>query len=309
MSWLRDLHKEALFRGRFTPVGRGLLSTAAAVAQPVDWSVRRFAAARYNRRFPSTRMTSGNGLVILPSGTLPGAREVIDTCRRLFESKQAAIAAGEPGGKRKGKQSFLKNMLDDGDLKANPILVDFALSDPLFSIVTNYFGSIPTLNRVDLLHSFPRATPEEHISSQLFHQDHEGLTQAKVFLNIYDVAEENGPFTFVPAIVTERVLRAIREERKRSGAEREGHYRDDEVAAHGGLAVADRLLGPAGTAAIVDTSRCLHSGSRVQPGHFRLCLYIQYCTTHERANTFDAARFRSDPVRWLAVKRYAAETG
>ena len=60
------------------------------------------------------------------------------------------------------------------------------------------------------------------------------------------------------------------------------------------------------TAAVLDTSRCLHAGSRVRPGHFRLCLFIQYCTSREKAHTFDARRFRKDPVRWLALKRYAA---
>ena len=251
-------------------------------------------------------MTTANGYAILPSGTLPGTREIIDTCRRLFESKQVELGAIPTGGK--GKRSFLKNVLDDEDLCVNPALVDFALSDPLFSIVTNYLGVIPSLNRVDLIYSVSRPSPEEHISSQLFHQDHEGLRQAKVFLNIFDVGEQHGPFTLIPASRSEPLLVAIRQQRREVGAPHEGHYRDDEVGAHGGLAAAVRLTGPAGTAAVVDTSRCLHAGSRVRTGHVRLCLYIQYCTTLEKANTFDATRFRNDPVRWLAIKRHAAVT-
>ena len=197
-------------------------------------------------------------------------------------------------------------MLDDEDLSANPALVDFALSDSLLSIVTNYLGIIPSLNRVDLVYSVPRLTPEEHIASQLFHQDFEGLRQAKVFLNVFDVGEEHGPFTFIPGSRSERLLLAIRQQRRQAGAQHEGHYRDDEVSAHGGLAAAVQLTGPAGTAGVVDTSRCLHAGSRVRTGYFRLCLYIQYCTTREKGNTFDGARFRNDPARWLAVKRSAA---
>jgi hypothetical protein len=306
MSWVSELKKEAIYRGRFTPAGRRLLSSAAVVVQPVDWYARRRAAVRYNKQFPSTRMTAANGYVVLPSGSLPGTQEIIDTCRRLFESKQAKPGTIPTGGK--GKRSFLRNVLDDGDLRANPVLVDFALSDSLFSIVTNYLGVIPSLNRVDLIYSVPRPTPEEHISSQLFHQDHEGLRQAKVFLNIFDVGEQHGPFTLIPASRSEPLLLAIRQQRREAGAQHEGHYRDDEVGAHGGLAAAVRLTGPAGTAAVVDTSRCLHAGSRVRTGHFRLCLYIQYCTTREKANTFNAARFRNDLVRWLAVKRHAAAT-
>ena len=62
------------------------------------------------------------------------------------------------------------------------------------------------------------------------------------------------------------------------------------------------VTGPAGTGVAVDTSRCLHLGSRVQPGTFRLCLYMQYCTTREITNVYDVDRFRHDPVKFLAVK-------
>jgi len=308
MSWLDEMKKEVVFRARFSPAGRRLVGTAAVVAQPVEWYVRRRAAVRYNRQFPSTRMTTADGYALLPSGSIPGTTEIIDTCRRLFTIKQEQLAAAAPTKRKKGgKGSFLTNLLGDADLRANPLLIDFALSDALLSIVTNYLGSVPILNRVDLVYSIARPNHDEHISSQLFHQDHEGLKQAKVFLNIFDVDEEHGPFTFIPAGATDGILSAIRQQRQRAGAPHEGHYRDDEVSANGGPAAALQLRGPAGTAVVIDTSRCLHAGSRVHHGYFRLVLYIQYCTTQEKkANTFDAARFKNDPVRWLAVKCHAA---
>src|SRR2546425_16978 len=184
-------------------------------------------------------------------------------------------------------------------------LVDFALSDPLLSIVTNYLGMVPRLTRVDLVYTIPRQTPDEHIASQLFHQDPEGVKQAKLFLYVFDVGEEHGPFMFIPASRSEQIVPAIRQQRRQAGARDEVRYRDEEVQAQGGLADVVRLTGAAGTAAMVDTSRCLHAGSRIRPGYFRLCLFIQYCTTRENAHMFDTARFRTDPVRWLAVKPYA----
>ncbi len=308
MGWIQNVNKDAVERGRFTPAGRMLARSVAVATQPGDWFTRRLAAMRYTRKCPAFDMRPEDGYAILPPDRLPGTSQIVDQCRRLFERKQAELTPIP--AKSKGKKSFLRNVLDDEDLRANPALVDFALSDGLLSIVTSYLGVVPILNRVDLVYSIARATPDaEHISSQLFHQDHEGLRQAKVFLNIFDVGEEHGPFTLIPASRTEQVLRAIRRQRREAGIEQHGHYRDDEVAAHGGLAEQVRSIGPAGTAAIVDTSRCLHAGSRVQQGHFRLCLYIQYCTTDEKANTFDGERFRRDPVRWLAIKRHAAGPG
>lgn len=310
-AWVDRLKKEALRRGRFTPSGRRALSAAAVVSQPLDYFERRRAAARYNRRFPSDAMRPADGYTLVPAGHLPGTAEIIEASRRIFEDKRAVLEASAPKGKealreQKKKRSFLKDLLDNEDLRANPVLIDFALSDPLFSIVTNYLGVIPSLNRVDLIYSVPRLNPEEHISSQLFHQDPEGVTQAKVFLNIFDVEEPHGPFTLIPAAESERMVLAIR--RQRDVRVRDNNrYLDDEIGAQGGLARVVRLTGPAGTAAIVDTSRCLHSGSRVQPGHIRLCLFIQYCTSLEKANSIDARRFINDPVRSLALRRYAAE--
>ena len=310
MNWIK-LRKQALLRGRVTPAGRALLKAAAIAAAPLDYGARRRVAVRYNRRFPSTIMTREEGFASLPNGSLPGTQEIVEHCRRIFFVKKAALEAIAPTGRkaereRKTKRGFLRDLLDNDDLRANPALVDFALSDGLLSIATNYLGVVPTLNRVDLVYSVARDAPEEHISSQLFHQDPEGLEQVKVFLNIFDVEEPHGPFMFIPAADSERIVRAIRDQRRAAGAPDDTRYRDEEVAAHKGAAATRRLIGEAGTAAVVDTSRCLHAGSRVQPGHFRLCLFIQYCTSREKAHEFDARRFRNDPVRWLAVKRYAS---
>jgi hypothetical protein len=70
------------------------------------------------------------------------------------------------------------------------------------------------------------------------------------------------------------------------------------------------VTGPAGTLMAVDTTRCLHAGSRLQePGRFRLMFFLQYCTSLEKSHGFDAERYRRDPVRWLALKRHAIRPG
>ena len=209
MLSLAKFKKDTLLRGRLTATGRAVLKAAAVAAEPFDYYLRRRVASQYNKQFPSDRMSKKDGFARLPSGSLPGTTEILETCRQIFASKKAALDAATPTLRdQKKKKSFLRDLLDNDDLRANPILVDFALSDPLFSIATNYLGVIPTLNR--------------------------------------------------------------------------------------------------GEAAVVDTSRCLHAGSRVRPGHFWLVLFIQYCTTHEKGQTFEARRFRVDRVRWLALERFAS---
>ena len=81
--------------------------------------------------------------------------------------------------------------------------MDFALSDALLSLVTNYLGTIPHLNRIDLLYSVNHGG-EEAISSQIYHLDPEGTRQAKLFMNLRDVGPDEGPFTFIPASARRR---------------------------------------------------------------------------------------------------------
>ena len=147
------------------------------------------------------------------------------------------------------------------------------------------------------------------MSSQLFHVDPEGLTQVKFFINVFDVGDGEGPFTFIPADDTARIIRDVNVLRQQQGLAHQGRYLDEEITAVGASGAIVRVTGSGGSGVAVDTSRCLHMGSRVRPGSFRLCLYIQYCTTRERGNAFDIERYKGDPVRQFAVQHSVASAG
>ncbi len=120
-------------------------------------------------------------------------------------------------------------------------------------------------------------------------------------MNLQGRRSAEGPFTFIPAAETTRIVNTIKKQRSPEQEMAAGRYLDDELAAVGALEKAISVSGPKGSAALVDTSRCLHFGSRVKPGTYRLCLYIQYCTSREHGNMFDASRYANDPVRYLAT--------
>ena len=206
------------------------------------------------------------------------------------------------------KNRFLRNLLSNDDLRRNPELVDFALSDEALGIATNYLGTVPYLSRIDLLYSVPREA-DNRIASQLFHVDPEGLTQVKFFINVFETGDAEGPFTFIPADDTARILRDVRALRRSQGRPHVGRYTDEEIAAVGGTGAIVEVKGPRGSSVAIDTSRCLHLGSRVRPGAFRLCIYLQYCTGREPSNVFDIKRYRKDPVRYLAVKHSVQAAG
>lgn len=288
-----------LHRARYSSAGRAMLAVTEAVSSPRDAIQRRNVAAAYNRAHASTRLDRRDGYAMLSPGSIANTDDIIALSLSLFDEKQRQMEAAA-GSSQSKKWAFLRSILTNQDLAKNPKLIDFALSDSLLSLVTNYLGTIPHLNRIDLLYSVNHGG-EEAISSQIYHLDPEGTRQAKLFMNLRDVGPEEGPFTFIPASETTRIVNAIKKRRLEDTQMAAGRYSDDELKAVGGLEKAISVDGPKGSAALVDTSRCLHFGSRVRPGTYRLCLYIQYCTSREHGNMFDASRHRNDPVRYLAL--------
>jgi hypothetical protein len=298
---------------RSTERGFRVLQAAEYAVSPREVSRRRAPAAAYNPRVAHPGLSPAGGWGPVAHETFDGLDEVLTICRQLFDEKYAALERGPERrvGESKGtmaKRQFLRNILMDDDLRRYPPLVDFVLSDKALGIATSYLGSVPYLNRIDMLYSTPREG-EDLIKSQLFHVDPEGLTQVNLFINVFDVVEPEWPFTFIPADDSARILRDIRKMRRERGIPHVGRYTDEEVAAVGGTSSIVSLKGPRGTGVAIDTSRCLHLGSRVAPGTFRLVLYVQYCTTIENGNAFDVARYRDRPVQSLAIEQSVHATG
>ena len=314
----KEARKELYYRMRETSAGQPLLRAAEFARAPREIRHRQHLARMFNARVQRTLMTPGKGYALLAPHYFAGVDQVFATCERLFEIKQAKVAeqvadfASWPAPKQAkflaAKNRFLRNLLSNDDLRRHPELVDFALSDAALGIVTNYLGTVPYLSRIDLLYSVPRAA-DDRIASQLFHVDPEGLTQVKFFVNVFETGDAEGPFTFIPAGDTARILKDIRALRKSQGKPHVGRYTDEEIAAVGGTGAIIEVKGPRGSAVAIDTSRCLHLGSRVRPGSFRLCIYLQYCTGQEPSNVFDIKRYRHDPVRYLAVKHSTKAAG
>jgi hypothetical protein len=293
-----------------------LLKLAALFRDPLETRRRRSLARQYIAQlpFPAVRMDSKKGYGRIEPTYFTNFDHIAAACERLFDIKRAKVEQEVAGmsswAQRKrdkyqsAKRKFLRNLLSNDDLRRNPELVDFALEDATFGLATQYLGTLPYLNRVDLLYSVPREA-DDRVASQLFHLDPEGLTQVKFFINVFDIGEAEGPFTFIPADATREILKEIRVLRRTQGKPHVGRYSDEEIAAVGGRDAVIEIKGPRGAGVAIDTSRCLHLGSRVRPGAFRLCMYLQYCTTREATNAFDIKRFKRDPIRYLAVKHSA----
>jgi hypothetical protein len=108
---------------------------------------------------------------------------------------RAEAASPKPGEKQK---EFIYPLLGARPtLDAGDIHVRFALQTPLLTIANAYFGMFTRLRYFNVWHTF--TTQGDAHSSQLWHADRDDLHYVlKVFVNLSDVNEGAGPFTYAP---------------------------------------------------------------------------------------------------------------
>jgi hypothetical protein len=195
-----------------------------------------------------------------------GAGAAAERCSELFEA-----ARGERDFEAlvsNPKKLFLLSILDGPELLAQPELLRFMVSRPILDVAATYLGTIPRLAGARLWWSPPNDTIH---SSQRLHYDFEDSTQLKVFVNVRDVEEDQGPLTFLPA------SRSARVPMPRGWSARVSD--EEALAAAGGTDHLQKALGPAGSGAFLDTSRCLNLGSR-QNRRDRLVFMFQFLRLH-----------------------------
>ncbi|HEX2256630.1 MAG TPA: hypothetical protein VHG92_08020 [Afifellaceae bacterium] len=214
-------------------------------------------------------MRISDGHLLIPGHELPSFAEV-----------QAISIAAAGRAKAEGvssNKSYLKPVLTDHDFLASPALFRFCLAESLLDSVASYLSERPILRSVQV---YLTERNDTSLGSQQWHFDHIETSQIKMFVNMLPMEEPNGPFTFVPKSVSDTFLRS-------TGLTWEtAHKRKFDDADLAGIeASAIRIAGPAGTAAMVDTSNCLHLGGRTREGE-RIMLIAQYT----RRSAFDPKR-------------------
>ena len=231
------------------------------------------------------------GFAALAPNALPKTDTVVEVCQRLFSERHGPDTSGAP-------KPFYANLLDEQDLLTNPEILEFALDDKVIEIVTDYLGALPRLSALGLQYSPVNDTT---LSSQMFHVDGDDFHQVKCFINIFEVGPDDGPLSFLPADTSKTVCAALRH------GWRAGRLTDEQVF---GKCEEDMLVavtGPPGSGVLLDTSACLHFGSRARRRP-RLTLMCQYspCPNLET----DLWRFEQDGsvlVRF-PTERYADDS-
>jgi len=207
------------------------------------------------------RLKVDDGFVVDASRSLPHLDELLEAGNRIVSRY-----GEEFGGEAWDWKPFLQNILPEDELERHPAFLDFATSPELISAIAEIFGYLPQLSGlpptgVRVMESSTRFDPTPEgpwRSSQLYHLDYHSTPTVYVLVALKDTAPDDGPFTFLGAAASKRVVAGI--DYGRRGVP----YRleDDEVMAHVSSDEVNEFSVPAGTVLIVESSACFHFGSR-----------------------------------------------
>lgn len=221
---------------------------------------------------------SHKGYVISSADRIKGLDVLLPMLTRFAEKKLSDLDI--PHLLKQGTKTarpikpFYFSILTRSDLLAMPQLVDFAVGDSMLKILVPYYGLLPELSHMALFVSGFAEPFTEHSTpqgTQRFHCDNHDLRHVKFFCFLNDVDEKDGPLTLLPADKTEWLLR------KTGRRWRTSPFRvDEDVFRFFGNDSLVRITGPAGTVAVVDTTKCLHFGSRCQNNGNRKVFVIHY---------------------------------
>jgi hypothetical protein len=221
------------------------------------------------------------GYRIVPTGVLE--------LGSIVEASRDALTRADVTTKQdEAHKAFLVSLVDMGALTLESPLLQLGLRRELIGAATDYLGMVPILEYANVMYS--SHTGPELLKSQLYHCDSNEVEQIKIFVLCEAVTPDTGPLTFIPAHQSQLV-------RDRTGYKYNGRLTDQQVSESlGGLDSEVALVGPPGTTAFIDTSRCLHYGSRlVNENAHRLVVMLQYVTPLGFLYSGDhreAARFR-----------------
>lgn len=176
---------------------------------------------------------------------------------------------------------LLDEDMQDGAFASSNIYVRYALQPKVIGMLSVALGELPLL--VDVLLTLSRESDAKLSYSQLWHRDYDDVRTIKLFTYLTDVnGPDDGPFTFLP-----------RRESKQFGFSLRSHVGDERVFRNIEKSAVQTMEAPRLTTFIVETSKCLHMGSRMAPGHSRL-MYTATFISAPRIYPTPAPRFRAD---------------
>tara|TARA_B100001564_G_C20635945_1_gene669729 strand:- start:981 stop:1772 length:792 start_codon:yes stop_codon:yes gene_type:complete len=201
-----------------------------------------------DRLFQSNFLDINDGYFYSDASTIPFVEEAIKDCKDIIRTKVDVV-----------KKNYLVNHLDYRDIGKYDGLLRFCTSPILTSTAAKYLGEFPVISGIEVWNSpLSEASNNSLVGSQKFHLDNIDTRQLKVFLNITDIGENNGPLSFISESISNKVI-AKNEYGNKKNVER---LEDEVVYQIAKKSDLKQNIGSSGFITGIDTCRCLHYGSR-----------------------------------------------
>lgn len=234
-----------------------------------------------------------NGFAAVAPDTLPGTREAIDAALAVIEDRRVS------GWKARRNNPFYQCERPE-DFVQYPALMNFALSDAMLQIVSDYYGMVPQLKEIGIW--LTPAQEGEERSSQLYHLDKPECQIVGLFMNLASHGADAGALTLLPRNVSKTI-------RERTDYESiyfrgDGRLTDEVVFNHCGADDQVEFVGDAGFGGFADTSNCFHFGSRCRSGERKMLVVkfiLPYRSRSPRTPLFDLVPEPSDEARKLVL--------
>lgn len=220
-----------------------------------------------------------DGWVLDQSHALPHLDRVLEDSREIIAERSGSRRSA-PGAYR----SYFQDVWTTQDAERYPSFLDFATSSELLTVVGSYLGCVPALSTtlpsgirfVESNAAFDDQPDQPH-DSQLYHLDYYSLPNVYVLVLLEDTTVEHGPWTFLPRAVSTQAALALNNWGPGMGY----RFTDEQVYSVVDRNQAIQFTYPRGTVLFIESSGCLHFGSRnsVRP-RFQLMLgYTGACRT------------------------------
>ena len=251
----------------------GVADTLDALDRPTDYHRRREMAKSVTRGSPwKGYLTREMGLTPFSQGDIPGLEDIHLLGQKVYRERKDEIIRSSRGLSEYNPFYFI---LHNEDIIDYPEFVEAAVTPALFEILSDYLGTVPRLQHINMW----MARPSEGVyGSQLFHLDKPDVHFVRGFVNVFPCVAENGPTTVLPASLSEPARKGS--EYERVYYSEDGRLSDEELLKYCNEEDLLTLPQEEGAGGICDTSTCLHFGSRCRSGE-RVTLVFTYALAHK----------------------------
>ncbi len=189
-----------------------------------------------------------DGFFQADASNIPFVEDAISDCKDILTSAVKRV-----------KKSYLVNHLEYEKLPDYKGLLRFCTSPILVGTAAKYLGEFPVISGIEVWNSPPSELNTSGLTgSQKFHLDNVDSRQLKVFLNLSDISEDNGPFSFISASHSKKVTTEL----KYGQTKNVERLEDDSVYSLVDRSNLKQNIGSSGCVTGIDTCQCLHYGSR-----------------------------------------------